>query len=197
MVTSLHHTLYIDIHVITLHVSSGSPAACALVCRSWLQHSRFLQFDSAWGSAGICLDLHHQPQALPELASLLRSPFCTISPHVRKLGLVSLSYGSRSDLMQLTTLKDLTHITLGDVGSNNKKSGWANGIQPKVILAFLACFEQIRSLDLSRFVFSSFEDLRCIICSCPRLHSLELWHIDGMERSTNGRLAHGSTSIIM
>lgn len=170
-------------------------AACALVCRSWLQRSRFLQFHSDWGSKGIYLDLLYQYQELAELASLLQSPLCTISQHVQKLELDSLSCGSRSDLMQLKTLSNLTYIALADVGGDDEVSGMVDNMQSKDIPAFLACFEQTRSLDLSRFMLESFDDLRYIICSCPHLHYLHLWDIQA--EGTVEHLARGSSSSIL
>lgn len=157
------------------------------MCRSWLQRSRFLQFGSERGSEGIRLDLYNQPQALPELVTLLQSPLCTISPYIWKITLASLSYGSRSDLMQLAALSNFTYIALGDVGD----------IQRKDIPPFLACFEQIRSLDLFRFTLASFEDLRDIVCSCPRLHYLHLWDIQAEERRITDPPPRGPPPIIL
>ncbi|KZP14153.1 hypothetical protein FIBSPDRAFT_896782 [Athelia psychrophila] len=200
--TDRQHRLSVDLppearlkdHIMPLN---RTLAACALVCRSWLQRSRFLQFDSDWGSKGIHLDLYHQPQGLPELVTLLQSPLCKLSPHVWRLELASLSYGSRSDLMQLTALSHLTYIALWDVGGDDDESGVAGDIQPKDIPHFLACFEQTRSLDLFRITFESFEDLRDIICICPRLHYLHLWDVQAKERSTIDHLARGPPPIIL
>ncbi|KAJ7157628.1 hypothetical protein C8R43DRAFT_997185 [Mycena crocata] len=136
-------------------------AACSLVCRSWTYRSRFHFFHD-------CRLLLHYHNAAA-FGRLLRSPHCTILPHVRRLTMRNHGdcYTVFDDIKE--DLKLLSRVeTLRLSGSS-----WAvHGTAPR--RGFMSSLADVVELEIDCAALGDFTHALLVICAFPRLEKLSL-----------------------
>ncbi|KAJ7157633.1 hypothetical protein C8R43DRAFT_1125308 [Mycena crocata] len=141
-------------------------AACSLVCRAWTHRSRFHFFRD-------CRLLIHEYNA-DAFGQSLRSPYCTILPHVRQLTMRSPTNFDRIK----EELKLLTHV------ESLKLSGpsWAaHGAAPR--RGFMSSLTNVVELEIDCAHLGDFDHALLIICAFPRLDRLSLRRFSLLSRS--------------
>ncbi|KAJ6544973.1 hypothetical protein DFH09DRAFT_1172382 [Mycena vulgaris] len=140
----------------------GNLAVCSLVCREWTHRSRSHFFSD-------CRLLLHYRNTLA-FGELLRSPHCTILPHVRLLTMENKGYCMFDRIQK--DLKLLAQVeSLKLTGSS-----WAvHGVAPR--RGFMASLATVVELDVSCANLGDFDHTLLVICAFPALRRLSLPYI--------------------
>ncbi|KAF7967784.1 hypothetical protein HWV62_33015 [Athelia sp. TMB] len=148
-------------------------SSCALVCQSWLKHSRALQFNTLdLTMPRGPLPIHHfDPARIPSFSELLRSPLATIVPHVQhiKLHLVSPSSRYEPILTLLASFAAINSISLELIPGVHDIDDM---IEHTIIS--LRSLRNLKKMTLKSWAFSVFKQARDIVCACQGLEELEM-----------------------
>ncbi|KAJ7683659.1 hypothetical protein B0H17DRAFT_1137586 [Mycena rosella] len=137
-------------------------AACSLVCRAWTRRSRSHFFKDCR------LLLHYYNTA--RFGELLRSPHCTILPHVRRLTMES------SGACIFDNIKEELKFLVRVESLKLSGSSWAaHGAPPRK--GFMASLATVVELDIDCADLGDFDHAQLIICAFPALRRLSLPHI--------------------
>ncbi|KAJ7472694.1 hypothetical protein FB451DRAFT_301323 [Mycena latifolia] len=160
--------LEITDHIIDLLASQpvkklrGNLAACSLVCRDWNRRSR-----SHFFSDCRLLVRYRNTAAFGEL---LRSPHCTILPHVRRLTM------ENNGACIFDTIKEELKLLTGVESLKLSGSNWAvHGSAPR--RGFMASLPTVVELDVDCETLGDFDHTLLVICAFPTLRRLTLPHI--------------------
>lgn len=172
----LHRTgLYLNIFFCEIlseaNLSRDSTLAkCALVCWSWLQRSRSLQFKS--------LNFGHNSDSpcLVSLFDLIRSTTLTVLPYVRRIALCLLIMRTpipRSDFAYLNSFAGLESISL--LGYLPPPTGGEITVEDFVTL--LGSFRNLKKLELHLWKLDTFEQVRDMVGACHALEELAITNV--------------------
>ncbi|KAJ7767179.1 hypothetical protein B0H16DRAFT_352316 [Mycena metata] len=133
-------------------------ASCSLVCRRWVYQSRSNFFRD-------CRLLVHQSNALA-FAALLRSPYCTVLPHVRRLTMLmnswSLAFDDISDDLRLLVAVDSLKLS---------GSCWAaHGAPPR--RGFMSSLAGVVELEINCPNMGDLDHTSLVISAFPALRRL-------------------------
>ncbi|KAJ7111927.1 hypothetical protein C8R44DRAFT_798948 [Mycena epipterygia] len=149
-------------------------AACSLVCRSWTHRSRSHFFRD-------CLLLLHYRNAA-DFGKLLRSPYCTILPHVRQLTMENNGHCYRA----FDDIKEELKLLVGVESLRLSGSSWAvHGAAPR--RGFMASLGSVVELEIDCADLGDFDHALLIICAFPSLDRLSLRRLSILPRLTEKR----------
>ncbi|KAJ7025758.1 hypothetical protein C8F04DRAFT_1127484 [Mycena alexandri] len=141
-------------------------ASCSLVCRGWVYQSRFNFFRD-------CRLLVHLNNALA-FAALLRSPYCTILPHVRRLTMVmnSLRVFAQGDTFRgFDDINDDLRLLAAVESLKLSGSCWAaHGAPPR--RGFMSSLAGVVDLEIDCPDMGDLDHASLIICAFPALRRL-------------------------
>ncbi|KAJ7844736.1 hypothetical protein B0H14DRAFT_2776066 [Mycena olivaceomarginata] len=141
-------------------------AACALVCRRWTHRSRLNFFRN-------CRLLLHCHNA-SEFAKLLRSPCCTILPHVRQLTIMNLGSSSWAPKHAFDDIVDDLRLLVALESLKLSGTSWAtHGVAPR--RGFMAAFANVVELQISCPSLGDFGHALMILCAFPSLQRLFIY----------------------
>ncbi|KAJ7472698.1 hypothetical protein FB451DRAFT_1250406 [Mycena latifolia] len=160
--------LEITDHIIDLVASQrvkklrGNLATCSLVCRAWTARSRLHFFSDCR------LLLHYRNTAA--FGKLLRSPYCTILPHVRLLTM------ENDGACIFDSIKEELKLLVRIESLKLSGSSWAvHGTAPR--RGFMASLATVVELDIACGNLGDFDHTLLVICAFPALRRLSLSHI--------------------
>ena len=150
-------------------------ARCALVCRSWLKHSRALQFKR--------VDLQVVSNHLSVLSDLLKSPVVTIIPYIRHLKLFIAYTGDvfRLDAALFSPFAAIETISLQwdqeprflEDNVNELDSPCTKSLMTDII-PFLHSRNALKKMQIRSWRSDTMLQSRAIVCACRHLEELEL-----------------------
>ncbi|KAJ6561769.1 hypothetical protein B0H19DRAFT_87523 [Mycena capillaripes] len=136
-------------------------ASCSLVCRQWTHRSRFHFFSD-------CRLLLHYHNACA-FAELLRSPHCTILPHVQQLTMVN----NGDCHLAFDAIKEELGLLVNVESLKFSGTSWAvHGAAPK--RGFMSSLPNVVELEIDCPNVGDFDHALMIICAFPSLRRLSV-----------------------
>lgn len=107
----------------------------------------------------------------PAFAELLRSPFCTILPHVRQLTIVNHCKGWSRDALAFDNIKEALRLLVGLESLRLGGSSWVmHGAAPR--RGFMSALGSVVELEIDCGDLGDFDHALLIICAFPSLQRL-------------------------